>query len=501
VKTGVARRAGVAALVSLAIGCRPAPSGPPPRCTEAWSRVPPAARTYDFDKDAKRTKRGNEGYGRFADRLPRRGCTKSWTVLVYMAADADDLGAPALRDLAAIEDPAARAGSTEIADVIVQLDRKAPDGLLRLHMFRAPSAEAGAIRSPIVEALPEETGRPEESLSRFLEWGIDRYPSDRYAVVVWGHGLGWRPEGAATPLRYDRAGTTGGVAFDETQGTALDTPSLARALRTASNARLGGRPFDLYASDACLMQSIEVAAELSGVARFVVGSEQIEEDYLGLPYGSWLPAINGAAPLAETTRCDASDVACRAAAALPLAQRSEVDRSAAPSAGFTLSSVHERALTTDLVPAMRELGAALDAYMREDDLRRIGLLVLLGDDRGPTRGTPAFRGGTRDLGVLLGRLEQSALRQPHATPSPAHDALLAAVRDTRAALGKAVIAAALGERYRAVGFEGMAGLSVWLPRDADEHRRRARFFAPSLLDRESPSFRGFLDRLFAAPPS
>ena len=497
------QRAAVAAFVSLSVGCHLAPKGPPPRCVDAWSRVPAAARSYDFAKDAKPTKLGNEGYGRFADRLPRRGCTKSWTVLVYMAADAEDLGAPALRDLAAIEDPSGHAGSTELADVIVHLDRKSPDGALRLHMFRAPTAAVGSIQSPIVESASEETSPPEESLARFLKWGIEQYPSDRYAVVVWGHGLGWRPatKSEPLPLRYDRAGTTGGIAFDETQGTALDTPALARALTTASMALLGGRPFDLYASDACLMQSIEVAGELAGAARYVVGSEQIEEDYVGLPYRSWLPLLNGASPLPESSRCDASDVACRAAAALPPAQRDEAAKRAATSPGFTLSTVDERALAADLVPAMRALGSAIDAYMREDDLRRISLMVLLGADRGPTRGTPAFHGSTRDIGVLLDRLEASALRQPRAAAAPAHDALLAAVRDARAALGDAVIATSLGARYGTVGFEGMAGLSVWLPRDADEHRRRASFFAPSSLDRKSPSFRGFLDRLFAPPPS
>src|SRR6185295_4049032 len=108
--------------------------------------------------------------------------------------------------------------------------------------------------------------------------------------IVWGHGQGFRPspEGAES-IRYNKGGASGGVAFDETQGTVLDIPSLARALGAASRDKLGGRPFDLYASDACLMQSIEVAGELTSVARFVVGSEQTEDDYVGLPYRAWIP--------------------------------------------------------------------------------------------------------------------------------------------------------------------------------------------------------------------
>ncbi|MFT3773160.1 MAG: clostripain-related cysteine peptidase [Minicystis sp.] len=392
------------------------------------------------------------------------------------------------------------AGSSEQADVVAHLHRRAPAPTVRLHLFRAPAkAEGDAIRSPIVEVVSDDHAAPEESLSRFLTWGMDRYPADHYAVIVWGHGLGWRPaaSGPVVPVRYDRAGTSGGIAFDEAVGSVLDTPGLRRALAGASREKLAGRPIDLYASDACLMQSVEVAGELAGAARFVVGSEQIEEDYVGLPYRTWLPLLHGSKPLPQAAACALEDVACRAAAALPPAQRAEAQQAA----GLTLSAVDGSALSVALLPALRRVGAAIDGYVREDDLRRIGMQVLLGADHGPMRGTPGFRGGTRDVGVFLDRLEASLQRQAGEGDTPARRALIEATRAAKAAVGKAVIAATFGARYRAVGFEGMAGLSVWLPHDVDELRGRAGFFAPSALHRESPSFRGFLERVFAPPPS
>jgi hypothetical protein len=497
-------RGGALALVGPAAlflaGC-PGPEGPLPRCADAWKELPAAERTYDFVKDAKLTKRGNEGYGRFADRVHRDRCAKDWTVLVYMAADAEDLGAPAIRDLRAMEDAGAATGSTEQADVVAELDRKDPLGVLRLHLFRTPAAGEG-VRSPIVEARGKDKAPTEERLTRFLTWGMERYPAEHYAVVVWGHGLGWRPAtaGAVAPVRYDRAGTTGGIAFDDTLGTVLDTPGLSRALTAAARERRAGKPFDLYASDACLMQSVEVAGELVSAARFVVGSEQVEEDYVGLPYRTWLPLLNGSTPLPNAAACAPADVACRLAAALPPALRDEQAHEETPSAGFTLATVDEARLAGDLVPALGKLGEAIEAYLREDDLRRINLQVLLGQDRGPTRGTPGFRGGTRDVGVFLSRIQAEVEREPGAAETAARKALFAAIGEARAALGKAVIASALGPRYRAVDFTGMAGLSVWLPHDGGELRGRAAFFAPSVLYRRTPSFGGFLDRVFAPPP-
>lgn len=536
------------AVLALAAGCRPAQapaSGAPRSCAEAWASVPEAERGYDWQRDPVRTPRGNEGYSRYADRLPRRGCTKAWTVLLYMEADAADLVAPSARDLRSIEapsaDPSWSAASTVKADVLVQLHRRDPREVRRFHLFRTPppaaekrdAAGVPEVASPIVEAMDEEAVPLEESLRRFVSWGVERYPSERYAVIVWGHGLGWRPASPGTAVvRYDRAGASGGIAFDDRRGQVLDTPGLARALGSTAREKLGGRPFDVYASDACLMQSVEVAGELASAARYVVGSEQIEEDYAGLPYRAWLPLLNGSAPAPPAAAsCPPGDAVCRAVAALPALQDAlaapsttggdppsppprasaaardpglppEVGESPAPTERYTLSVIDEAALDRDLVPALRRLSFSIEAYTREDDLRRIGLQVLLGADRGPLRGTPGFRGGTRDVGMFLDRLAAQVTREPGAAGTPGQTGVLEAVAAVRGALRRAVIAASFGPRYRTPEYAGMAGLSVWLPHDEAELRARAAFFAPAAPWRTSAgeaSFRAFLERVFTPP--
>jgi hypothetical protein len=82
--------------------------------------------------------------------------------------------------------------------------------------------------------------------------------------------------------------------------------------------------------------------------------------------------------------------------------------------------------------------------------------------------------------------------------------VLQAVDAARAALRRVVVAASFGPHYdRTVDDAGTAGLSVWLPHDEAEYRARLGFFAPTALYRSpagQPSFRGFLDRIFAPPP-
>jgi hypothetical protein len=263
------------------------------------------------------------------------------------------------------------------------------------------------------------------------------------------------------------------------------------------------------------MQSVEVASELTGAVRYVVGSEQIEEDYLGLPYRAWLPRLNGSAPLPPAPACPPADAACRAAAALPdlLGARAVVEsltrdrgvpaeggERGAPTERYTLSTLDEAALARDLLPALRHLSATVADFARADDLRRVGLQVLLGPDRGPVRGTPGFRGGTRDLGMFLDRLASQVSREPGAAGTAAQQGVLDAVAAVKAALGRAVVASSFGPRYRTLDYAPMAGVSLWLPHDGADLEARAGFFQSCALWRTpagEPAFRTFLDRIFA----
>lgn len=518
--------------LTLALAGCPHPVTLPPRepisCEEAWRAVPPALRTFDQARDGRRTALGEGGYSTFTSRLPPRStCRKEWTVLIYMAAGSDDLRAQAFRDIEEMEAPfpgsTRSAASTARADVIVQLDMGKEIGGRRLHLFRAPAAARKApeirtmsdIRSPIVapiEGVSEDEPRipPADRLATFLGWGTSEYPSERTWVIVWGHGLGWRPKlPDDASVRWSPQGLSGGIAFDASRGTAIDTPSLRRAL----GGTFTGAPVDLYTSDACLMQSLEVATEISWSARFLVGAEQIE-DYSGLPYRAMIPLVNGFEAPPEAPACPPGDTACRVAAAIPELSKRELAKvpvvagSAPTRDAFTLSTLSTKALLGSLHPAMHRLAAAIDAFLVEDPLRRIDVGVLLGDDAGTgePRGLPGFLGGTRDVGVLLARLDDLARRDSARTggrATPAAARLGEAIAAARAALRETVIAAAFGPRYADGRHAGMAGVSVWLPHDAAELARRLEFFASARFFATSPSeaptaepsaWRGFLQR-------
>jgi Clostripain family len=469
---------------------------------------------------------------------------RAWTMLVYMAADNEDLPPYAFATLhqmeAAFAEPRIEAASNDNADVVVQLDLPAPPGLLRIHVLPSgqvdPDLRCGAARgcaltdvtSRVIDRDLDETSAPGEILRRFLTWGVSAYPARRYLVVVWGHGLGFLPAALAPRAGVGAAGMTGttgttgttdaasaagaadadrhlrgGIAWDESQRVVIDTPTLRDALAAASRDALAGRPFDVYASDACLMQSIEVASELTAVARYVVGSEQIE-GYLGLPYRTIVPRLNGTGPAPPPApRCPRDDEACAVAAMLPAldldARRPAglyASEDAEARAATTLATIDAEALDAVLLPAIASLAASLLAYVDEDDLRRLDLQLLLATPSSPsapgTAGTPSFPGGGRDLGIFLTRLDAVVAE---GSRSEASARLRDAITAARVALDASVIASASGERYARE--PALAGVSLWLPRDAADLARRIDFFGASRLYARAPALRRALLRIFA----
>lgn len=308
-------------------------------------------------------------------------------------------------------------------------------------------------------------------------------------MTIWGHGFGFRPAGTDGHWR-ERETLRGGIAPDASDHTVLDTPALHDALAGASATQLAGRPFDLYLSDACLMQTIEIAAELAGVVRYIGGAEA-KLTPLGLPYRRLMPLLNGSAPAPPSPHCAAQDTACQFAVRLPelvrsgLAPESELYDSADVASeardNLTYSVLDARRLEDRVVPAMHRLGSALLAYLREAPYQehRAALRDALEPHRASVRHPPhvyAFPGGGRDIGSLLYRLR--ALLTPAAgATTPAVAALLRAIDDTETALRGAVLASVLGGRYDDPAYAGMLGVSVWLPTSADEYQKYGDWFA------------------------
>lgn len=499
---------------------RPSPARPVatgvPSCQVAWAQLPAGDRGYQPAQDSEQTPLGNQGYRRYLERTARPKCEKEWTVLLYMAADTKDLQKPALQTLRAIE-RAGRLAADGDADLIVQIDLQKQPGIRRLHVLGlgdspADSDDPSSLRSPIVEYTSDESQPPQDSLRSFLAWGIDHYPSRRYMVIVWGHGLGWRPRaGKDQRAIYDPSRPLGGIAPDESERTVFDIPSLRDALRSASEEKLSGRPFDLLATDACLMQTVEVSTELADTARYFVATET-KVDYDGLPYGAILESLVSPdiAPesVPHSSRCGRDDRSCVLALKLPAISMSQTGTAPGATRGpnFLLSVVELSQLRTGLSPSLQSLGQALAAYLAEDPTRSVAIQQLLtvktGVQFGASRTLPDFPGGTRDLGVFLLNLRTVVRKEASRSESPSCRAVLSAIDQSESALASSVLSLAAGNRYEEERFRGLAGISAWLPSTPEEWTERRPFFAPSLFYRRSDTgllsgWESFLSALYA----
>ena len=101
-----------------------------------------------------------------------------------------------------------------------------------------------------------------ETLSSFLRWGIEKYPAEHTALILWDHG----------------GGSISGVCFDDL----YDSDSLS--LKDVDNALfdvfdLMGHNFDFIGFDACLMGTVESANILASYADYMIASQETVPGY------------------------------------------------------------------------------------------------------------------------------------------------------------------------------------------------------------------------------
>jgi len=228
--------------------------------------------------------------------------------MVYMAGD-NNLDRAALRYIAEM----ARVGSSDKVNILVQLDR-ANDFLTRRFFI----TRGGGYRKDCIETFEEiNTGDP-KVLENFMLWAMEKYPADRYLLILWNHGGGWW-EDPRRSIAYD----------DSSDGDALDNGELKTALsgiakKLAGDPARGGKPIDILGMDACpvespvgvrkaqfnracpvkcsfaaslgefhracLMNMVEVAYQLKDCVHVMVGSEE-EEPFDGWPYDNVLQVL------------------------------------------------------------------------------------------------------------------------------------------------------------------------------------------------------------------
>lgn len=179
--------------------------------------------------------------------------TTKWTIFVFLNA-ANDLYAYSALNMNQME----KVAGGDVRFVVqwkqstTKFSSSSFDGTRR-YLVKPDSTDL--VNSEVIQNLGSgvDMGKP-DTLKQFLDWGKTYYPAQRYGVVVWNHGNGWR----RSPSRA--------VSYDDETGNAIQIWQLDSAF--------SGHHFDFLAWDASLMQMAEVAYEVRGTADYIVGSEE-----------------------------------------------------------------------------------------------------------------------------------------------------------------------------------------------------------------------------------
>jgi len=187
-----------------------------------------------------------------------------WTILVYMAAD-NGLNNHAIEDIQEMES----ATFSDDINVIVQIDHSASNpepGAFRYHIYPE--------EKKLISSLGEIDSGDYHSLIEFANWGFNKYPSKKNALIIWSHGNGWYPMNRDLPPCF---------CPDAESENYISIPNkdFQNALQNIDS------HLDILILDACNMQTIEVITEIYEYTDFIIAAEDAI-DTKGFPYHSIL---------------------------------------------------------------------------------------------------------------------------------------------------------------------------------------------------------------------
>jgi len=217
--------------------------------------------------------------------------TAEWTVMIYLDAD-NNLESAGIDDINEME----MVGSTTDVNIVVQVDRIPYSVLASNNQGYADDISNGdwtdtrryyitqdfdpvQINSQLKSNLGELNMGDYQTLVDFANWAMTNYPAQKYLLVIWNHGGGFRSP----------AYTTKDIAWDYTNGEdKITMPELEDALSAVSSQI--GKKIDIVGMDACLMAMTEVAYQIKDYAGIMVASEENEPGD-GWPYDSILAQL------------------------------------------------------------------------------------------------------------------------------------------------------------------------------------------------------------------
>lgn len=204
----------------------------------------------------------------------------TWTYMVYVGGD-NNLSEAAFTDIGEMES----VGSSSDVAIVVQAEFSTEYSDTNLDStYRCfVSGDDGCIDMSDGTDIGDTDMGSSAALQAFIEWAMENYSADNYALVIWDHGAGWKDQPIRTLKR--------GAVSDETSGSFMSLPGLANAVEAAE--ATAGDTIDLINFDACLMAMYEVAYEFNGLTDYLVFSEETEPGD-GDPYDTILDALKDA---------------------------------------------------------------------------------------------------------------------------------------------------------------------------------------------------------------
>lgn len=127
---------------------------------------------------------------------------------------------------------------------------------------------------PLIDLSNLDSGDP-ATLSFFISYLKNNFPSESYALVIWGHGTGW--------FKGDNFFYKS-VAYDASSTNSIDV------FNGELSTTIPDSLFNVLIFDACLMGSVEVLVELQNKARYVIASPALVPAY-GFNYTALLEAF------------------------------------------------------------------------------------------------------------------------------------------------------------------------------------------------------------------
>ena len=380
---------------------------------------------------------------------------RDWTVLVYMNGD-NDLSPYTFMDINEMEE----IGSSSAVNVIVQQDTQDNTGVIRYRISKEETPSV-AITSPVLARLPEQDSGKVETLINFLAFGVKNYPAQHYLVIIWSHGEGY----------------VGGISPDYTSGSRLTIRDLQNALEYLQYVHLGGGKIDIYAADACLMQSLEVIYQLREQTRFIIGSANRERK-TGWPY-HWVLRYLVDHPY-RPERNAGIDAAYWSALEIPhLYLSSYYDTDNYATMNTVVSAEVARTDRLSLFQNLKKLAAALQNFIQADPFLH-PLQILAAVHR-----AYEFADASRDIKSFLGHLRLQVEKEE----------VKVAIDSTLDSLNKILLKSVAGEpkregrRYvysRGFGYGAFSsGLTLWLPANHAQYERTEAVFRETALIRET----------------